>query len=146
MILALVGGCMPRVEQPEVWLGGANLAALGLSGGTVNVRLGVYNPNSFALQANGLRYDLDFRDPGSDEWLDFTEGMVDRDLRVAAGDTLEVTVPVEFSYSDLGSVLRGLLDRGSFDYRVSGTVALDGPVERDIRFRHNGKVTPGGVQ
>ena len=145
-VLTVLSGCLPKVEQPEVWLGGAHLSSLGLSGGVVNVRLGVYNPNNFTLQASGLRYDLDFRSPGGDDWADFTDGVLNRDLRVPAGDTLEVTVPVDFSYGDLSNITRGLLERGSFEYRVRGTVALEGPVERDITFRHNGTVTPSGVK
>jgi LEA14-like dessication related protein len=142
---ALLGGCVPKVEQPQVWVAGARLAALGLNGGTVDVRLSVYNPNRFAFEASGLEYDLDFEGP-DEEWLDFTEGRLDRDLEVAAGDTVEVVIPVEFSYRGLGDVVRGLLDRGSFDYRVSGRVALEGPVRREIPYRHSGTVTSSGVR
>lgn len=146
VVAALVGGCVPKVEQPQVWVDGARLSSLGLSGGTVDVRLSVFNPNRFAFEASGITYDLDFERPGTEDWFDFTEGRLDRELRVDAGDTVEVVVPVEFSYQGLGDVVRGLLDRGSFDYRVSGSVALEGPVRRDVRYRHTGTVTPGGVR
>lgn len=146
LLTLLTASCVPRVEQPEVSLVGARLASLGLSGGVVDVRLSVYNPNRFGLRASGLTYDLDFEDPETDEWFDFTEGRVDRDLEVASGDTAIVVVPVEFTYRGLGEIVRGLLERGTFDYRVSGLVAVEGPVRRDIRYNHTGSVTPSGVR
>ena len=146
LAVALTTACVPKVEQPEVWVAGARLASLGLSGGVVDVRLSVYNPNRFGLRASGLTYDLDFQSPDGEEWLDFTEGRIEEDLEVAAGDTAVVTVPVEFTYRGLGDVMRGLLDRGNFEYRVSGSVAVERPLQRDIRYRHSGTVTPSGVR
>lgn len=146
-LLAIVAGCLPKLERPEVWLEGARLASIGLSGGIVDVTLSIYNPNRFELRARGLTYDLDLEDGGEGGgWIDFTEGRLDRDLRVQAGDTVEISVPVEFSYSGIGRMVRGLLDRGAFDYRISGIVALEGPVRREIDYRHQGTVTSSGVR
>jgi LEA14-like dessication related protein len=138
--------CLPRVDQPEIWLAGARLSSLGLSGGTMDVELSVYNPNGFDLQASGLTYDLDLEDPSGTDWLDFTDGRLERALRVPSGDTVAVVVPVEFTYRNVSTAIRGLLEKGAFDYRVSGLVALEGPVTRDIAYRHRGTVTSGGVR
>lgn len=145
-VLLIATSCVPNVERPQVSLEGARVASLGLSGGVVDVRLSVYNPNRFDLRASGLTYDLDFEDPDGGGWFDFTEGRLDEDLEVAAGDTAMVVVPVEFTYRGLGNVVRGLLERGTFDYRVSGLVAVEGPIRRDIRYDHTGSVTPGDVR
>lgn len=150
MLVALIGllmaSCIPKVQQPEVRVAGARLASLGLSGGVVDVRMSVYNPNRFGLRASGLTYDLDFESPDTGEWFDFTEGRLEERLEVGGGETTVVVIPVEFTYRGLGEVMRGLLDRGTFEYRVSGLVAVEGPVERDIRYRHTGTVTPTGVR
>ena len=146
LLTVLVAGCVPRIQQPEVWMTGARLVSLGLRGGVIDVELGVYNPNDFPVRTDGLTYDLDFQDPGGEAWLDFADGRVDERLRVLSGDTVSVVVPVEFSYGALGSAIRGLLDRGSFEYRVSGVVAVEEPMVRDIRYRHSGTVTPSGVR
>lgn len=145
-LLALTAACMPKVEQPDVWLLGARLVSLGISGGVIDVELGVHNPNGFPVRAGGLTYDLDFEDEEGDGWLDVAEGRLEENLRIQAGDTASVVVPVEFSYRGLGGAIRGLLDRGSFEYRVTGLVAVEEPVVRDIRYRHSGTVTPGGVR
>lgn len=142
----LVVGCAPKVKQPDVWLAGVRLSSIGLTGGVVNVELSVYNPNRFAFRASGLTYDVQLEDPDGEGWLDFTEGRINRRLEVAAGDTAVIEIPVEFEFRRLGQALRGLLDRGSFDYRVSGIVALEGPIRRDFSYRHAGVVTPGGVR
>lgn len=149
-ILALTGllaaTCMPTVRQPEVWLSGARLASLGIGGGVIDVELEVYNPNDFTVRAGGLTYDVDFEAPGGEGWLDLAEGRIEENLRVQSGDTASVVVPVEFSYSGLGGAIRGLLDRGAFEYRVSGLIAVEEPIVRDIRYRHTGTFTPGGVR
>ncbi|MEJ2504015.1 MAG: LEA type 2 family protein, partial [Gemmatimonadota bacterium] len=142
----LAAACVPRVTQPDLRLEGARHVSLGLRGGVVDVELSVYNPNDFGLRTSGLTYDLDLEEPGGDGWFDFTEGRVERALEVPPGDTASVVIPVEFDYQGLGRAIRSLIDRGTFDYRVSGTVALDGPVQRAIRYRHNGSVTPDGVR
>lgn len=146
LVALLAAGCAPRVEQPEIWLTGARLVSLGFGGGVIDVELGVYNPNGFALRADGLTYDLDFRDPAGEAWLDFADDRIHERVRVEAGDTASVVVPVEFDYGVLGGALRNLLDRGSFEYRVSGVIAVEEPAVRDVRYRHTGTVTPGGVQ
>lgn len=135
--------CVPRVQQPNVWLEAARLSSLGVSGGVIDVRLSVHNPNRFAVRAQGLTYDLALRDPGAEQWVDFTEGRIEDDLRVGAGDTLDVVVPVQFTYRGLGHAMRSLIERGAFEYRLSGVVELRGPVRRDIRYHQTGRYAPG---
>jgi LEA14-like dessication related protein len=146
ILLGLLTGCVPKIEQPDVWLSGARLVSLGVRGGVIDVELGVYNPNRFTVRTAGLTYDLDFQAPDGEDWLDFAEGRIEQGLRIQPGDTASVVIPVEFSYGGLGGMFRGLVDRGSFEYRVSGLVAVEAPVARDIRYRHTGTVTPTGVR
>lgn len=142
----LATACIPRVEQPDVWLSAVRLVSLGISGGVLDVELGVYNPNDFVIRGGGLTYNLDFESPDGEGWLDLAEGSFQEDLRVEAGDTATVVVPVEFSYGGLGAAIRALLERGSFEYRVSGQIAVEEPVVRDLRYRHTGTVTPNDVR
>lgn len=146
LLTLFVAGCVPSVQQPEVRLVGARLASIGMTGGVVDVRLSVYNPNRFALRATGLTYDVDLEQPGGDGWLDFTEGTLDRRIEVPSGDSTVVVIPVEFEYRGIGQALQSLMDRGTFEYRVSGVVALEGPIQRDFPYRHSGAVTPSGVR
>jgi LEA14-like dessication related protein len=146
LVAAAASACVPRVQQPEVWLEGARLSSVGLTGGVIDVRLSVHNPNRFAVQARGLTYELEVRDPQREQWVPFTDGQITDELRLGGRDTLEVTVPVEFNYRGLNEAVRALVDRGSFDYRLVGVVELVGPVRRDIRYHHTGRYAPSGAR
>ena len=147
LLAVLATACVPKVQQPDIRLSSVRLVSLGLRGGVMDVELEIHNPNGFVLRADGLTYDLEFEVPdGDDEWMEIAEGRIDERFRVEAGDTSSVVIPVEFNYRGLGGALRSLIDRGSFEYRVSGVVAVQTPVVRDLRYSHSGTVTPSGVQ
>ncbi|HEX6938449.1 MAG TPA: LEA type 2 family protein [Longimicrobiales bacterium] len=142
----VVGGtttaCVPDIEEPEVRLAGVRLAGLGLEGGLLYVRLNVVNPNRFALEASGLTYDVDLGEPGADgeRWVDVTEGTFSEELRVEDEDSTVVEIPVEFSYRGLGGAIRSVLETGTVDYRVRGTVFLEEPLATEFPYRHEGTV------
>lgn len=141
-IVTALAACAPRVQQPEIRMEEARVASLGIRGGVLDVRLSVHNPNRFSVEARGLTYDLEIRDPERDLWIPFTDGRIEDTLRVGARDAIEVTLPVEFSYRGLGEALRGVITRGSFEYRLSGVVEIQSPVRRDIQYQHAGRYTP----
>src|SRR5690625_1661865 len=133
-------GCMPKVHRPEVNLAGVRLGGLGLQGGTIYVRLGVINPNRFALHANGLTYKLDLQDEdGVDEWSELVRGRCDESVRVEPEDSTIIEIPVEFRYSGIGTALRRLLDTGAVTYRISGDIAVEQPLRTTLPYRHTGR-------
>jgi LEA14-like dessication related protein len=139
---ALASGCM-KVHEPEVRLAGVRLAGIGLTGGTLQVRLQVVNPNRFALRADGLTYDLALGEPGSEagDWIPFAQGTFPESLQVPARDSAIIDIPVEFSYRGVGGAIRSLLETGSFRYRVAGVVHVTGPIRRDLPYQRRGVVT-----
>lgn len=146
LVLASLAACGgPVFRQPQVTLEQVRLGGLGLSGGTLLVSLEIINPNRFALNANQLRYELSLSDPEESTdttWVDFAEGVFDQPFSVAAGDSAVVQVPIEFSYSGIGSAANALLRRGTFTYRARGTVDLRTPLGGyDVPFSKRGTVT-----
>jgi len=144
LVAILLAACAPRLSRPDVHLVGVRLGGLGLRGGLVYVRLSVVNPNDFPLEAAGLTYDLELRDPAADgagEWVDLAEGRFTEDVRVPARDSSIVEIPVEFTYAGAGAALRSILDLGTVSYRVRGEVALSGPVRTEVPYRHSGTVS-----
>lgn len=146
VLLAALAGCGGSVfRQPQVTLNSVRLGGLGLSGGTLLVNLEIVNPNRFALNANQLRYELSLSDPGETPdttWVEFAEGIYDQPFSVASGDTATVQIPVEFTYSGIGSAASSLLRRGTFTYRARGTVDLRTPLGGyDVPFSKRGTVT-----
>lgn len=146
ILLAALAACGGSVfRQPQVTLNNVRLGGLGLSGGTLLVNLEVVNPNRFALNANQLSYQLSLSDPAETPdttWVDFAEGVYDQPFSVPAGDTATVQIPIEFTYSGIGSAANSLLRRGTFTYRARGTVDLRTPLGGyDVPFSKRGTVT-----
>ena len=141
--LAACGGGVFR--QPEVTLESVQLAGLGLRGGTLMVSVEVTNPNRFALSANQLRYQLAIADTESSSdttWLDLASGTYAEQFTVGGGQTTNVEVPIEFTYSGLGGAASSVLRAGTFNYRATGVVDVRTPVgTREVPFRRSGIVS-----
>jgi LEA14-like dessication related protein len=141
--LTLAAASCTPFRQPEVELASVRLAGLGLTGGTLNVRLQVANPNRYALRAQGLTYELALADPagGGEQWVPFAAGAFPDRIEVAGRDSAVIDIPVEFTYRGMGTAIRSMLEQGSFRYRVSGVVSVIGPVRREIPYARRGVVT-----
>lgn len=138
-------GCLPELKQPEVRLTGVRLGGIGLRGGLIYAQLNVVNPNRFALEADGIDYDLEIADSAEGgEWLELAEGRIEDDFRVDGRDSTVIEVPIEFSYDAVGGALRSILDRGTLNYRVSGRVAVETPVRTEVPYRKTGVVSLSG--
>jgi LEA14-like dessication related protein len=137
---AWTAACLPTIQRPEVDLVGVRLGSLGLQGGLLYVQLGIDNPNNFALRASGFTYRIELREPGTEgeAWSNFVEGVFGKEVQVQARDSTVVEIPVEFRYAGIGTALRSLLDSGTFNYRVSGKVAVEKPIRTDLPYRHTG--------
>jgi len=136
-------GCSAAFRRPEVDLQSVGIAAIGLTGGTVNVNLRVHNPNTFGFRSDRLEYQLYLRrvdaEPGDSAWISFAEGVYDDEIEVGAGRTEVVTIPVTFSYASLGEARRSLIRQGSFQYRAIGSVdARTSFGHRKVPFRKTG--------
>lgn len=143
LAMTFLSACL-GVKKPEVDLENVSVGSLGLSGGTLNVDVRVKNPNTFGVKAQRLNYDLFLRRSGSGEasdtsWVSFAKGTYDEDIEVGAGQTRTVRIPVNFSYSQLGTAARELLRNGRFDYRAAGDVDVRTTFgSRNVPFRKTG--------
>jgi hypothetical protein len=147
---ALIGGaaaCSTLVNQtfaePVVTLRDVQIRGLGLTGGSMDVRLAVYNPNNFRLDAGRMTYQL-LAGAGSDT-VTFATGTVEGQQNFAEQDTTLITVPLSFSYSGIGSVGRQLLNSGSIDYTIRGDISVATPIGNFTRpYSHTGRYTTLG--
>ena len=104
--------------EPVVSLQNVRVNGLGLTGGSLQVQLSVYNPNRVPLDATELTYNV---------WVDtvkFGEGRTDRRFTVGKGDSTVVSLPLDFSWSGLNSAARSLLNTGTVNYRVAGNIRV----------------------
>lgn len=124
--LATAAGCATIARQafqePVVSVRDVRLNGLGLTGGSVDVALNVYNPNNYRLDATRITYRLLF------DTVAFADGAVTEQQRVNARDTLRVMIPVNFSYRGVGEAGRQILNTGTVNYRLLGDVTVGSPL------------------
>ena len=101
-----------------------------------------FNPNGRELSAERLTYDFDVAGPGGDDedWVDFATGEFREPMRVAGNDSTVVEIPIEFTYSEVGDVIRSVIDRGTLRYRVRGSVDVSRPLRAEVPFSKSGTV------
>lgn len=121
-----LGGCatlgLGGFKEPIVHFNDAKIRGLGLTGGSMDIVLSVYNPNGFDLNATRLTYKLLVEDK------DLGMGVLDHAFKVKDNDSTYVTIPVEFTYAGLGAAGRQLLTSGSINYRVIGDFTVATPI------------------
>jgi LEA14-like dessication related protein len=121
--IAIVAGCSAlgkqAFQQPIVHLQDVKVNGVGLTGGTLDVRLSVYNPNGYRMDATRMTYNVTVGDS-----VRLATGTVDNRFTVNENDSSVVTVPVIFSYSGIGAAGRQIMNTGGVNYRVNGDVTV----------------------
>jgi LEA14-like dessication related protein len=106
-------------KEPIVRLQDVRVNGVGLTGGNLDVRLSVHNPNGYRLDATRMSYNVIVGDS-----VRFATGTVDSRFTVNGNDSSVVTIPVNFTYSGIGAAGRQLLNTGGVNYRVNGDVIV----------------------
>ena len=124
--LLTLAGCASLAKQafapPVVEVKDVKVANIGLNGGTLNVTLGIQNPNEYRIDATKITYRF---------YVDTTEvvtGELDRLITLENRGTSELIVPVNFGFRELGIAMREYTSKGALNYRVAGEFTLATPV------------------
>jgi LEA14-like dessication related protein len=126
--LAMIGaaGCATlgkaTFKEPVVHFQDARITGLGLTGGSLEVKLSLYNPNSFKLDGTRLTYKLMV------DSVTFGTGALADRFTVQENDSTIVTLPLQFSYAGVGEAGRQLMNTGAVNYRVLGDVTVGTPL------------------
>ena len=136
--LTAVGGCKSLASktfaEPQVTLKDVKLTGVGLTGGSHDVVLNVYNPNNFRLDASRLTYKVMM------DTVSFATGAIDQLTTVQSKDSTAVRIPVNFTYNGLGEAGRQILNTGSVNYRVLGDLVVATPLgNRTIPYDRTGR-------
>ncbi len=124
-----------RFEAPSARLTGVTITGLGLSGGSLELKLDVLNPNSYTLRSTRLQVAIDL------ENTPFGSAALDRALELPPTSHSEVRVPLTFTWSGVGVGARAILSKGSLNYGLTGRILVDSPLgERSVDLRTNGVV------
>jgi LEA14-like dessication related protein len=121
--------------EPVVTVSDVRVNGVGLTGGSVDISLNIFNPNRFRVDGTQLTYQL---------WVDsipFGSGVTNERFVVNQNDSTIVTLPLDFTWAGVGSVGRTVLNTGTVNYRVAGRMtvgsavgALTVPYDRTGRF------------
>jgi LEA14-like dessication related protein len=109
-------------KEPIVHFQEARITGLGVTGGSLEVKLSVYNPNGFRLDGTSLTYNLVV------DSVRFGGGEIKDRFTVQENDSTIVTLPLDFTYAGVGAAGRQLLNTGSVNYRVFGDVTVATPI------------------
>jgi LEA14-like dessication related protein len=130
-------------QQPVVQLKDVAVQGVGLTGGNLAVKLNVYNPNGYRLDATRMTYHLTVGDANNASNL--ATGVLDSRFTVQSGDSTTVTIPVSFTYAGIGAAGRQLLNTGGVPYRVTGDVTVGTVVGNfTVPFSSSGNFTAFG--
>jgi LEA14-like dessication related protein len=145
-VVALAGcaGVGDILKEPEIRLDRVIVRGIGLTGGTLDLVVGVHNPNSFDLRGTELRVGFDVEDSHVGD-VAYRE-----DFQLQRGDTTILTLPVRFEWTGVGSAVRAALGYGEIPYRMKGEVSLQTPFgRRSVPFSREGRApltrTGGGI-
>lgn len=114
-------------KEPVVNFQSARLTGVGVTGGSLEVALSVYNPNGFTLDATRFTYQVlvDSTPLGSGELAE--------QFAVQEKDSTIIKLPISFTFSGLGEAGRQLMQTGTVNYTVRGDLTVGTPIGRFTR-------------
>ncbi len=141
-----VAGCaslgMGGFKEPIVTFKDLRVRGLGITGGSLDAYLNVYNPNGFKLDATRLTYKvLVGENP-------LGMGVLDSRFTVQNHDSTTIRIPIDFTYAGVGAAGRQMMQSGSVPYTVTGDVTVATPVGNyTVPYTGSGRFSAfGGAQ
>ena len=134
---ALLWGCaglQGYFKEPDVNLQRVVVRGVGLTGGTMDLVVGVYNPNPFDLQGTKLQLGLDVENSHVGD-VEYNSG-----FQTQKGDTTLLTLPLSFSWTGLAAAVRTAFNSGELPYTMRGQLTVATPIgARQVVFTHQGR-------
>ncbi len=125
-VVVVLGACATlrglTFQEPEVSLQEIQITSIGLTGGTFDLVLDVWNPNDYRLRSTRLEVGIDL------EGTHFGDALLDRPLDLSPTNHNRVVVPVRFEWAGLGAGAKALLTRRAVGYGITGRGWLDTPL------------------
>ena len=141
-----IAGCatlgLGGFKEPIVNFKDLRVRGLGLTGGSLDAYLNVYNPNGYKLDATRLTYTVavDKNALGT--------GVLDSRFTVQNHDSTTVRVPIDFTYAGIGTAARQMMNSGSVPYTITGDVTVATPAGNfTVPYSSTGRFSAfGGAQ
>jgi LEA14-like dessication related protein len=127
-------------RDPIVTFKNVQVGGIGLTGGTLDVILSVYNPNGYRLDASRITYKVMV------DSLDVGAGALDKHFSVASNDSADVVLPLHFSWNGVNAAGRELMKNGTIPYRVLGDLTVGSSVgDFTIQYDRTGNFNSFGA-
>jgi LEA14-like dessication related protein len=127
LAVVAIAGCaslgLGGFKQPIVNFKDLKVRGLGLTGGSIDAYLNVYNPNGFNLDATRLTYKVTVGDNA-----ELGTGALDSRFTVQNNDSTTIRIPIDFTYAGIGAAARQIMQSGSVPYNVTGDITVGSPV------------------
>ena len=142
-----IAGCaslgMGGFKDPIVTFKDLKVRGLGITGGSLDAYLNVYNPNGFRLDATRLTYRVSLGDN-----TQLGTGVLDSRFNVQSKDSTTVRIPIDFTYAGIGAAGRQMMQSGSVPYNVTGDVTVATPLGNfTVPYSGSGRFSAfGGAQ
>ena len=135
-------GALGGFKEPIVTFKDLRVRGLGLTGGSLDAYLNVYNPNGFRLDATRLTYNVKVGENP------LGNGVLDSRFTVQDKDSTTVRIPIEFTYAGIGAAARQMMQSGSVPYTVIGDVTVGTPLGNfTVPYNGSGRFSAlGGAQ
>ena len=139
---ATLGALNGNFAEPIVTFKDLRVRGLGLTGGSLDAYVNVYNPNGFKLDATRLTYKVLV---GENE---LGTGALDSRFTVQDKDSTTIRSPLDFTYAGIGSAARQMMQSGAVPYTISGDVTVATPLGNFTRpYTGTGRFSAfGGAQ
>ena len=142
LILIAAGGCDKMGKEiftpPKVTFQGVAIGPITLSGTTLNVQLGLANPNRYTLSATHTDYKLLV-----DDTIVVGQGQSNDTVTVGARDSASVTLPLDLSWKEVTRAGGGALAAGEVNYRIIGKITAATPIgPHDVPLDAKGRFSP----
>ena len=111
-------------DEPIVAMRDVRLAGAGLTGGSMDIVVSVYNPNDYAVQTPRMSYYLML------DTARVANGNFDALLELPAHDSAQIRLPATFSYLSMRNAGRGVAAVGTVSYRLVGHISVGTPYGR----------------
>jgi LEA14-like dessication related protein len=131
---AACGGIPNDFKDPDLTLDRVELRGAGLTGGTMDLVVRVYNPNRYTVRGTKLAVGFDVQGSHVGDILYKDE------YQIQKNDTTMLRLPLTFNWAGVSSAVRAAMGYGDIPYTMKGQATIETPVgPRVIPFTREGR-------
>ncbi len=105
-------------EKPEVEVVGVSIKEMNFKGGVIEVECNIKNPNANSIKLDSIGYNMSINDNA------IANGEMKDGVGLKAKEEKVVSIPIQFSYSDVATGISSIFKKQKFDYHFAGSAKV----------------------